>query len=288
MERLVKFLFSFGVFIILFFIVFSVEYVGPGYVGIKVNLYGSDRGVDQSNITTGYVWYCRWTTKVYEYPTFLQRTVFTKDINEDSPTNEEINFGSKEGMQVFADIGLNYQIPAEHANKLFVKIRGDEKAVRQYLKGKMRDAISSVASEMSINEIYGEGKMRLLAEAKKMLETNTDNEIDIDMLGFVSALRLPDNVQESIDATIRAKQKAIEANNKIEQTKAEAQQQIEEARGKSEAVILAANKQAEANITLAKSLTPELIKWKALEKWNGTLPQVVGEATPLINLQNSK
>lgn len=274
--------------LVIFFSIFSCNYVEPGYVGIKVNLYGEDRGVDENSLSSGYVWYNRWMTKVYEYPTFVQRAVFTQSVTEGSPTDESISFASREGIQVSADVGLHYQIPSENAKNIFVKIRGPESAVREYLKSKMRDAINSVSSEMDVNEIYGEGKVKLLNDAKALLSKNIGNEINIEMLTFVSALRLPENVQTSINMTIQAKQAAIAAENKVAQSKAEAQQKIEEARGRSEAVLLEATKQAEANITLAKSLTPELVNWRALEKWNGVLPSVSGGAVPFIQLPTKK
>ena len=31
---------------------------------------------------------------------------------------------------------------------------------------------------------------------------------------------------------------------------------------------------------------PQVLTQLAIEKWNGVLPQVVGEATPFVNLQN--
>lgn len=48
------------------------ERVDAGYEGIKVNLYGSDKGVDNVGLVSGAIWYLPWTTKIYEYPTFVQ------------------------------------------------------------------------------------------------------------------------------------------------------------------------------------------------------------------------
>lgn len=41
-----------------------VEKVDAGCEGIKVNLYGSDKGVDDVSLVTGIVWYNPWTTTV--------------------------------------------------------------------------------------------------------------------------------------------------------------------------------------------------------------------------------
>lgn len=42
--------------------------------------------------------------------------------------------------------------------------------------------------------------------------------------------------------------------------------------------------EAEGNALLAKSLTPELVRLKLFEKWDGTLPKFSGTATPLIDI----
>lgn len=268
-----------------FFTIFTCNYVGPGHVGIVVKLYGGERGVQDAGVDTGYIWYNRWTTQVYEYPTYVQRAVFTKDINEDSPIDESITFNTKEGISVRADVGLHYQILHENASKVFTRLRGDANAVRNYLKSKMRDAINNAASVMPINEVYGEGRSKLLHDAKVALEASIGDEVRIEMLTFVNSLEFDARVQESINMTIQAQQAAIAAQNKVVQSKAEADQMIEQARGRGESVLLEAEKQAEANKKLSESLTPELINWQALQKWNGQLPQVSGTGIPFIQLK---
>ena len=47
---------------------------------------------------------------------------------------------------------------------------------------------------------------------------------------------------------------------------------------------IAAEAEAEANRKISESLTPELVEKIKLEKWNGTVPQVQGSATPIINV----
>jgi hypothetical protein len=51
--------------------------IQPGYVGIKVNLAGDNRGVDEIPLQNGWVFFNIFTQKVYEYPTFVQTAVWT-------------------------------------------------------------------------------------------------------------------------------------------------------------------------------------------------------------------
>lgn len=47
----------------------SCERIDAGCEGIKVSLYGDDKGVGDVALVTGRVWYNPITTEIYEYPT---------------------------------------------------------------------------------------------------------------------------------------------------------------------------------------------------------------------------
>lgn len=275
-EKIVGSIAAFLLVLVIFFSVMSCNFVGPGYIGLVVYNYGNQSGVQDIPTRSGYVWYNRWTTNVYEYPSFRQQKEF-KD-------NERITFASKEGIRVESDMKLHYTIPVQKAPAVFVKLRGDEKAVELYLKSCLQDAIGKSASEITINQIYGEGKVELLNNAEKLLKETLGDDFEINLVAFSGAPILPPNIVQSINMTIEAQQQAIAAQNKIIQSKAEADQRIEDARGRGESVLTEAKKQAEANIELAKSLSPELVKWQAIQKWNGQLPNVTGGAVPMIDV----
>ena len=100
-KKLVKGLVVFVIVIIIYAIQpFTYENIDAGNVGIKINLYGSDRGVDNITIVTGRVWYNSWTTKIVEFPTYTQSVdydpfvVTTKDAAEfkvDPKLNYHVN-----------------------------------------------------------------------------------------------------------------------------------------------------------------------------------------------------
>ncbi|MFI5330659.1 MAG: hypothetical protein ACHQ2F_06445 [Desulfobaccales bacterium] len=49
-------------------------------------------------------------------------------------------------------------------------------------------------------------------------------------------------------------------------------------------MLVVAQGQAKANDALAESMTPILVQYQGIEKWNGILPQVSGGAVPCIEL----
>ena len=91
-----------GVFVI--FNVVRVTRVGAGYVGVEINLAGSQRGAQEIPIRTGWVFYSPLKSQIVEFPTFVQTVKWTADINEGHPLNEELVFNSKEGQEVRAGV----------------------------------------------------------------------------------------------------------------------------------------------------------------------------------------
>lgn len=129
----------------------------------------------------------------------------------------------------------------------------------------------------------------------------------IDQLSFQGALRLPPNVVEAINRSIQATQDAASAQNRVAQVEAEARQRVAQANGAAEASraaahgdadsllirtaadaqhrTLMAEAEATANARLSASLTPAVVEFRRLERWNGVLPVVQGgNATPMISL----
>jgi regulator of protease activity HflC (stomatin/prohibitin superfamily) len=258
--------------------------VEPGNVGIKVNLYGSNKGVDDITLATGRVWYNPITEDIYTFPTYMQNGVWTRDEIDDSPEDESITFNSVEGAVINADIAVSYQIIPESVPSIFVELRQDSNYIKNvYVRSKTRDSFSRHASKMKVVDIFGAKKEELLSAVKEDLQTNMPG-FKFDMITFIGGLRVDPLVEQSISSTIQATQRAIEAENKVKQSTAEAQQKVEEARGLAESILLESKARAEANEMLTKSLSPALLQYEALQKWDGILPKVTGEVVPFISV----
>jgi regulator of protease activity HflC (stomatin/prohibitin superfamily) len=256
----------------------SCTTVEPGYVGIKVNQYGSQRGVQDFPLLTGRVFYNPITEDVHKFPTFLQNIVWTKDPQEGSPNDDSITFNSIEGAIINADIALSYGFVAEKVPSIFVEFRRDPDVItRTYMRSQVRDSFSRIGSQMKVTDIFGARKQEFLEAVKKDLsERMAPKGFYFDMISFVGALRVDQRVASSINAVIEATQRAQEAENKVKQTEAEARQRIAQAEGEAQAILRVAEAQAKANEVVSKSLTAELVRYQAMQKWNGVMPQVTG------------
>src|ERR1700690_2701916 len=82
--------------------------VDAAHVGIRVKLAGSNRGVDDIPVVTGWVFYNSLAEQLVMFPTSGQNVVWTKDPHEGRPQDESITFSSMEGVNVNADVGLSF------------------------------------------------------------------------------------------------------------------------------------------------------------------------------------
>ena len=101
-------------------------------------------------------------------------------------------------------------------------------------------------------------------------------------------MRLPPQITAAINAKIEATQKAQQRENELQTATAQAQIEREKARGEADAKIIAAKGEAEANRMIAESVTQKLVDYMNAQRWNGQLPQVQGNATPIIDMRSSK
>lgn len=259
--------------------------IAPGYVGIKVDLYGGGKGVEAQPLGVGIVWYNPWTTTIYEFPNFVQTAVWSKSLEEGHPTNEELSFNTQEGMVITADLSLSYHLEASKTPDFFQKFRTDDlnAFTHGFLRNVARDAFNEVAVQYTFEQIYGVKKEEFLSKVRARINKETaDYGIVLEQFGLIGAPRPPEEVKKSLNAKMQATQDAIRVENELRQTQAEAQKKIAAANGEAQSLLAIAKAQADANKQIAASLTPELVQWEAIHRWNGQRPMVEGNSAGLL------
>lgn len=264
----------------------ACQYVPAGNVGVKVNLLGGDKGVDTEILGVGRYW-LGMNEELYLFPTFMQNYVWTKDPNEGSTNDESISFQTADGMTANADIGISYSIDPNKVTEIFQTYRrGIDEITDTFLRNMVRDALVKQASNKPIEYVYGAGKAELIAAVQADVASQVSSiGIKIDKIYWIGEIRLPSTVIDSINNKNAATQMAQQRQNEVAQAKAEADKKIEDARGTAESILKVAEAQAKANRLLAESITNELVRYRALEKWDGVLPRMTGGgAIPFIDV----
>lgn len=287
-----KFLLACGIIIMLVLGLWSCSHlqrVKPGTVAVKVYLLGGSKGVDYEELGVGRYW-VGINEELHHFPIFTQNYVWTMDKREGSEDDESITFQTVEGLSVNADVGISYHIDPKKVGSIFQKYRrGVDEITDVFLRNYVRDAFLAKASTLPVEAVYGEGKAELIKTVMETVSKEVEAQgIMIEKIYLVSDFRLPKPVVDSLNAKIGATQRAQQKENEIRETKAEAEKSVAKAEGDAKSILAVATAQAEANRILSKSLTPELVSYKSIEKWNGVLPTFTGGATPLITMPGVK
>ena len=263
--------------------------IPAGYVGVKVKLVGSERGVSDIQIITGRQFYNAIAYEVHKFPTFMQSVVWTKNKAEGSPNNEEISFETKGGLVVFADVNLNLTFNADKVPSIFRKYRKQPEAIIDgYLRQQIRNVFNEIASTYTISQLI-ENKKQFIAEVNKACKAKFEKQgFIIDYVGIVGNPRYPEAIVKSINDKIRATQEAQMKKREVQTAIAEAQKVRETAKGKADAILIEAQAQARANTVINKSLTKALVQIKLIEKWNGVQPKLVGNSDLILNVSDIK
>ncbi|MES1186755.1 MAG: prohibitin family protein [Myxococcales bacterium] len=276
--------------------------IDAAHVGIRVKLAGNSRGVQDIPIVSGWVFFNPLTEQVISFPTSVQNIVWTKSPTEGTTTDESITFSSEEGVNVNADLGLSFHIDPSKAPHLYLRFRQVDLMflANGYVRNSVREAFNDEASRMKVQDIYGAGKGRLVANVMKALAGVLGKDgFLIDQLTINGALRLPENVATAINRAMEATQQAIQAENRVRQVKAEADQAVAEAhggaeaarqraQGEADAVLIRARADARANEIIRLSTTGTVLQYRAIERWNGRLPMMQGgDKTPLLTFDIS-
>lgn len=256
----------------------SCSKVPAGYRGVKVDLYGADKGVNEISLGVGR-YYIGWNSELYLFPTFLQNYSWSKE--------EAITMQTSEGLSITSNVGITYQINTDNVVKVFTKYRlGIEEITNTFLHNMVRDAMNEAASTMTVEQIYGNKKEEFMRNVNNIVrESSIKNGIEVDKIYLIGSFNLPATVMESINTKIQASQNAIKVENEVATTRAEAQKTIVEAEARARQIIINAEAQSKANKILADSLSQQFVDYQAVLKWDGRLPvTTAGNAMPFINI----
>lgn len=256
----------------------SCGQVKPGHVGIRVNQFGSGAGVDEHPLGVG-TYFRPFGTTIYEYPVYTNTYTYTRSANESSPTNEEFNFQDKNGLGLSADIAVSYSVNAPLAPRLFQKYRTDTTGIiAGPLRNAIRNALVNRAAAMGVEEIYGPRKQELLAAVQNDVASFfAPYGLSIEKLFWAGNVRVPEVVLSQINNKIANEQKALAAQAQVATVEAEARQRIASAEGEAKAISLQG---------AALRANPEVLRLRAVERWDGKLPQVTSGATPFVELKS--
>lgn len=250
--------------------------IPPGHVGVSIKKCDGG-GVDKTPIPTGYYRKSVFCEEIEIYPTSLQTLILTKSASEGSQTDDSITVTSNEGMPINVDVSISFTLEPNKVPAIYEKYRSDiEHIMHTYVRQTVREGMQATFSQFTAEQLYAEKKEVARAQAQDYITKKLSPEGFVIVQFTINELRVPDQVRNAINAKVAMIQEAQKAEQEVRKTKALAQQREAQAEGEASAMRTKADAEAYANETIAKSITPELVQYKALDRWNGFLPQFTG------------
>ena len=252
-----------GLTIAIVFMLNSCERIDAGHVGVRVNLYGTGKGVGDITECTGWVFYNPISTKIYEFPTFIQHKEYTED--------NSFVVNSKDGSEFHVSPIINYAVQRDKVPSIFSKYRRTLESIEEgFLKTTIYDAFRMTANAYTAEELISnrqefENKVRAKLDSDLLKEGFTISQL-------TSNLGYPETFKKAIEAKNNAVQAALTAENQVKTAEANAKIQVAKAEGNAQAMLTQAKAEAESYRLKQTSITPMLLQQMWIEKWNGVLP----------------
>jgi len=260
--------------------------IQPGNVGVVFNRWsGALKTVGQ-----GVAWRVPWVTQVQSYPIALRTYTMVRRSEEGAVQGDDsIDLPTKEGQHIRQDISVTYNTSQEKAADVFRAFRGADIADIEstFVRRTIITTAQNAAGQMSLTDLISNQRGQLQGQIQDDLQGQMNK------MGFVvdkvnlGASHLPDAIEKQMQQKMAAQQQAQQAEYELQRQQTLAKAKVAEAEGDAQATLVKAKAQAEANKLLQQSLTALLIQNKAIERWNGTLPQFTGGgAVPFLNLKD--
>ncbi len=178
---------------------------------------------------------------------------------------------TKDLQTVSSTIALNYHVDPGAVNTVYQEIGIFFK--ERVIDPAVQEAVKAVSAQYTAEELI----TRRADVKDEIKESLTERLITFNMI--VDEFNI---VDFSFSQTFNL---AIEAKQTAEQQALKAQRDLERIRIEAEQKIAQAEAEAEAQRLQRATITPTLLQLRAIEKWDGHFPQVIGQAMPFIDLK---
>ncbi len=211
----------------------------------------------------------------------MAERVIKVDVRVQPHPFKEIDAASKEYQMVKLTGMMNFHIDPSYVNDLYQRVGLD--FANKVIDPAFNDFVKEVVPIYQITEILPKREEVRKRAMTKLGDNLARYHIIVDDIYFAN-IRFSPEYEKAIEAKQVAQQQVETQRQVLFQREIEAQQKVATAKGEAESILVVAQGQAKANEALSRSISPILVQYKSIEKWNGILPQVSGGGIPLIDI----
>jgi regulator of protease activity HflC (stomatin/prohibitin superfamily) len=249
----------------------GIKWIGVGNVGIVKHMNGEVTELGQGIHWVG------WGVAVQEYPTYMQSLVLSDNTKEGGTDNQQWSVGTSDQQELPVNSSLTWKINIKNAPALYQTVGGKDIAYisDSIVKPTMKNVVNKITHRYTWNDIKGAGQAEVTEKINVELTAQLEKVgISIGTFGFTH-VGPPKGMEQSQQALATAELNVKKAQAEQDKAKIENQTRILNAQTDAEAAKIKAEGEAAANQLLAKSLTPDLVEYNKVQKWNGVNPTTV-------------
>jgi regulator of protease activity HflC (stomatin/prohibitin superfamily) len=246
------------------YLLLSLNIVPPGYVGVVVQL----GQVQPNTLPPG----------LYFRP-FLVQDVIDFETRVRPHSFKAIDAASREYQSVKLTGTLNFSIDSQQADDLYSRVGLD--FAERVVDAAFSDTIKEIVPRYAVTEILAK-REEIRGLTKDKLSTSLGRYGIIVEDVYLTDISFSPEYTQAIEQKQVAQQAVEREREVLNQKRIQADQAEAEAKGQALAEVARAQGSAEANRLLTESITPTLIEYRRVQRWDGKLPLYQGDASVML------
>jgi prohibitin 2 len=182
---------------------------------------------------------------------------------------------SKDLQTVATEIVLNYHLMPDKVDKIYQEFKTETD--KRFIDPTIQEVVKGVTAKFTAEELITKRQL-VKEEMQETMQTRMiKSHISLDALS-ITDFQFSKIFNEAIENKQTAEQLALKAQRDLERIKIEGEQKVVTARA-----------EAESQRIQKETISPIILQLRAIEKWDGKFPQVIGGtgAMPFINIDTA-
>jgi len=194
---------------------------------------------------------------------------------------------SKDLQVVSTKIVLNYRIDAAQVVEVFRNVGTRLVVESTIIDPALQESLKKATAQYTAEELITKRQQVKETLGESISQTLAKSDILVTELS-ITDFQFDAQYQQAVESKQVAEQRALTARNDLARIEVEAEQAEAEARGIANAMLARAEAEAKAQELLRKTISPEIVFLRAVEKWDGQQPTIVGEGGAILDLGQIK
>jgi len=190
---------------------------------------------------------------------------------------------SKDLQVVSTKIALNYRVDAARVVEVFRNVGTRLVVESTIVDPALQESLKQATAQYTAEELITKRQQVKETLGDSIKVTLAKNDILVTELS-ITDFQFAAEYQAAVEAKQVAEQRALTATNDLARIKVEAEQAEAKARGTANAMLARAEAEAKAQELLRKTISAEIVYLRAVEKWDGHQPTIVGEGGAILDL----